>query len=255
MRIRVIGCSAVELPNSNLSSFLIDGKILLDAGTIGAALGQSEQWKIKHVLITHAHLDHIRDLPFFADNISINNRKHQVTVMSIPQVIQALKHNLLNNTVWPDFTKIPSPEHPILRLENVVPGKPFTIDGYNITAHKVNHAVPAVGYLLEDKKGKRLLYMGDAGPSDAIWKSLSNKKIHSLIIEVSFPERFKALALKTGHLTPALLGAELKKLGELPDSIFITHCKPHYRKKVAQELKKLGLNNIEILKDGALIEL
>lgn len=255
MKIQVLGCSAAELPNSNLSSFLIDGRILLDAGTIGSALSQSEQWKIKHVLITHAHLDHIKDLPFFADNISINNRRHQVTVMSIPQVIQALKNNLLNDIVWPDFTKIPTPTQPILRLEKINPEKTFKKNGYKITAFRVNHAVPAVGYLLEDRKGRRLLYMGDAGPSNVIWKSINNKKLDGLIIEVSFPERFKELALKTGHLTPALLEAELKKLGKAPDNVFITHCKPHYREKVTKELKKLNLNNIEILKDGAIIEL
>ncbi|NIO82544.1 MAG: 3',5'-cyclic-nucleotide phosphodiesterase, partial [Candidatus Aminicenantes bacterium] len=50
MKIQVLGCSAVELPKSNLTSFLVDKKILLDAGTIGSSLDESEQWKIKHVL-------------------------------------------------------------------------------------------------------------------------------------------------------------------------------------------------------------
>jgi cAMP phosphodiesterase len=111
MKIMVLGCSAVELPNSNLTSFLIDGKLLLDAGTIGSALDESAQWKIKYVLLTHAHLDHIKDIPFFADNISMHNINHSVTVMSIPSVIRALKKHLFNDVVWPDFTKIPSPEN------------------------------------------------------------------------------------------------------------------------------------------------
>ena len=45
MKIQVLGCSAVELPNSKLPGFLIDEKILLDAGTIESVLYESKQWK------------------------------------------------------------------------------------------------------------------------------------------------------------------------------------------------------------------
>ena len=254
MKIQVLGCSAVELPNANLPSFLVDDKILLDAGTIGSVLDEKKQWKIRHVLITHAHLDHVKDLPFLADNISTNRKKHHVTVFSIPAVNRALKKNLFNNALWPDFTKIPAPASPIIRLKNISLGKRFTIDSYNITAQRVNHTVPAVGYLLEDKKGKRLLYSGDAGPSNTVWRSL-NKKLHGLIIEVSLPNRFKTMALETGHLTPDLFSSELKKMKYMPDMIFITHCKPHYRKKIKEELKKLDIVNIKILTDGVCFEL
>jgi ribonuclease BN (tRNA processing enzyme) len=254
MKIHVLGCSAVELPDSNLPGFLVDGKLLLDAGTIGSALDENEQWKIKHVLLTHAHLDHIKDLPFFADNISINNKKHHVTVVSIPKVNMALRRNLFNNILWPDFTRIPTPVNPIIRLMNISPGKTFTVDGYNITAYKVNHTVPAVGYLIEDNNKKRLLYIGDAGPGDTIWKS-QNNKVHGLIIEVSFPNRFKATALETGHLTPKLLSLEIKKMRYLPDKIFVTHCKPRYGEKIREELKMLNIKHIRILKDGVYLEL
>jgi ribonuclease BN (tRNA processing enzyme) len=255
MKIMVLGCSAVELPNSNLTSFLIDGKLLLDAGTIGSALDESAQWKIKYVLLTHAHLDHIKDIPFFADNISMHNINHSVTVMSIPSVIRALKKHLFNDVVWPDFTKIPSPEKPIIRLRNIETGKTFRIDGNNVTAYSVTHSAPAVGYLIEGRKGKRLLYSGDSGPNVAIWKSLKKTRIHGLITEVSFPNKLKNLAIKTGHLTPGLLALELKKLDMLPERIFIAHCKPKYRDSVNRELGKLNIKNIKLLRDGTHIEL
>ena len=255
MKVRVLGCSAVELPNANLTSFLIDGHLLLDAGTIGTALNENEQWKIKNVLITHAHLDHIKDIPFFADNISMNNKKQNVTLMSIPEVIQALKNNLFNDIVWPDFTKIPSTKNPIIKLKNIHLEKPFKINSYKITAYGVNHTVPSVGYLIEDKKGKRLLYMGDSGPSDTIWYSLNNKRIQVLIIEVSLPNKSRDMAIKTGHLTPKLLASELKKIAVLPERIYITHCKPKYRDNVVEELKNLKINNIKALKDGDIFEL
>jgi ribonuclease BN (tRNA processing enzyme) len=255
MKIRVLGCSAAELPKLNLPSFMIDGDILLDAGTIGTVLDESEQWKIKHIFLTHAHLDHIKDIPFFADNIAISKKNHHVSIMSIPEVIQALRDNLLNDVVWPDFTKIPTPDNPIIRLKKIDSGKRFKVGSYKFTAYKVNHTVPAVGYLIEDKRKKRLLYIGDTGPSDTIWESLYKKRIHCLIIEVSFPNRFKDLALKTKHLTPRLLALEMKKLEILPDNIFITHFKPQYRDMIKEELKMLKINNIKILQDGTRFEL
>jgi ribonuclease BN (tRNA processing enzyme) len=250
MKIHVLGCSAVELPNSKLPGFLIDEKILLDAGTIRSVLDKNQQWKIKHILLTHAHLDHIKDLPFFADIISTGNKKHHVTVMSILKVIHALKSNLFNDVVWPDFTKIPSAENPIIRFKRIDTEKTVRVDGYKITAHRVNHTVPAVGYVIEDKRGKKLLYTGDTGPNETIWNSLNRTHLHGIIIEVSLPNRFKNMALQTGHLTPGLLKLELEKMIRLPDTIYISHYKPAYKKKVQEELKNLNINNIKILKDG-----
>jgi ribonuclease BN (tRNA processing enzyme) len=254
MNVQVLGCSAVELPNANLPGFLVDDKILLDAGTIGSVLDEKKQWKIRHVLLTHAHLDHIKDLPFFADNISMRRTNHDVTVISIPEVNKALKQNLLNDTLWPDFTRIPTSDKPTIILKNIRPGKTFTIDGYNITAYKMNHSVPAVSYLIEDRKGRRLLYNGDAGPSNTVWKSLT-KKVHGLIIEVSLPNRFKTMALKAGHLTPRLLVSELDKMKHKPDMIFITHCKSRYRNTIREELTMLDIVNIQLLKDGMNLKL
>jgi ribonuclease BN (tRNA processing enzyme) len=254
LKVKVLGCSAAELPDANLSSFLVDTKLLLDAGTIGEVLDESEQWKIRNVLITHSHLDHIKDLPFLADNISINNRLHGVNVISTAPVNRALKKNIFNGIIWPDFTKIPNAKKPIITLKNISTKKMFIVDGYKITAYEVNHTVPSIGYMIEDKKGKRLLYIGDTGPSDMIWKALM-KKVHGLIIEVSLPNRFKRMALDAGHLTPDLLACELEKIKILPEKIFITHCKPRYRDKIKKELKMLNIHNIRILRDGALLEI
>ncbi|NIS75044.1 MAG: MBL fold metallo-hydrolase [Deltaproteobacteria bacterium] len=255
MKIRVLGCSGAEVPKENLPSYLIDGKILLDAGTIGAVLRKNQQWKIRHILLTHAHLDHIKGIPFLADNIIINEKNHHITLVSKLRILHTLRRSLLNNIVWPDFTKIPDPENPIIRFKLIGTGIPTDINGYTVTAYSVSHGMHSVGFLVEDSKGKRLLYTGDTGPTDAIWKALRGTKIHGLIIEASFPNKMKELAIKSGHLTPRLLKAELKKLGTPPERIFITHCKPRYKAEIKKEIKRLGFNNIEILKDGQVIEL
>ena len=47
---------------------------------------------------------------------------------------------------------------------------------------------------------------------------------------------------------------ELRKLKNLPKRIFITHCKPPYRDKIKEQLKRLKLPNVKILKDGNILE-
>lgn len=248
MNLRVIGSSGGEFPGHNPPAFLIDEQFLLDAGTIGAFLNEASQWKIRNILITHAHLDHIKGIPFLADNLVIKNKEHSVNIISIQSVLAALKKNLLNNRIWPDFTIISAASRPVLLLKAISPGKPFRIIGYTITAYKVNHSVPAVGYIIEDSKGKRLLYTGDTGPTETIWKA--PKVIDCAIIEVSFPNRLEKMAKKTGHLTPKLLIREVKKMAFFPKRIFITHPKPLYLKQIRQEIKDLSLKNVTILKDG-----
>ena len=59
MRLNVLGSSGAEFPGKKAPGFLVDDGLLLDAGTIGAVLNEDEQWAIKEIMLTHAHLDHI----------------------------------------------------------------------------------------------------------------------------------------------------------------------------------------------------
>nr|NIR14683.1 3',5'-cyclic-nucleotide phosphodiesterase [Desulfobacterales bacterium]NIU14346.1 3',5'-cyclic-nucleotide phosphodiesterase [candidate division Zixibacteria bacterium] len=202
-----------------------------------------------HILLTHAHLDHIRGIPFLADNLILKNKKHSVQIHAISAVLRDLKKNLLNDRIWPDFTSIPSQERPILRLKTIRVGKAFTLNGYRITTYHVNHSVPATGYVVENKRGKRILYTGDTGPTDRIWKEC-RKRVHLAIIEVSMPNRMRQMAIKTGHLTASLLKAEFKKMETIPDKILITHPKPQYQRKIKEELRNLKMKNVRLLRDG-----
>ena len=253
MRLKVLGSSGGEFPGHNLPAFLIDDCMLLDAGTISTSLKEIEQLKIRNILITHAHLDHIKGIPFLADNLIIKKREHSVRVISISKVLAALKKNLLNNRIWPDFTIIKTASSPVLFLKAILPGKPFKINGCTVTAYRVNHSVPAVGFIVEDKKGKRILYTGDTGPTNTIWKFA--RDIGCAIIEVSFPNRLEELAIKTGHLTPRLFMKEIKKMKSLPEDIFITHPKPLYLKQIQSEIRNLRMKNIKMIRDGETYEI
>ena len=253
MKLKVLGSSGEDFGRYNLPAFLVDGCLLLDAGTIGLAIKDVEQWKICCILITHAHLDHIKGIPFFADYLHMGHRGHGVTIMSIPHVLRALRTNLFNNILWPDFTKIPDVKNPVLKLERITPGRSFYVCGHKAVAYRVNHSVPAVGYIIEDVKGKRLLYTGDTSPTDSIWKAAD--RLDCVIMEVSFPNRMQEFAVKSGHLTPKLIVKELQKVGSLPGKVLITHQKPLYLKEIDREIEALRMKNMEIVKEGKTYEI
>jgi len=169
-------------------------------------------------------------------------------------VLHTLKQNLLNDKIWPDFTVIPSKETPVLRLDEIKTGRPFKLNGYAVTACNVNHSVEAVGYMVEDAEGRRLMYTGDTGPTEAFWHMADSGPVHAAIIEVSMPNSMEEMAILTGHLTAGLLKVELRKMKTIPEKIYITHLKPQYLKTITEEIRALGMDNIHMLTGGLCFE-
>ncbi len=252
MKLRVLGSAGAEFPHFHPPGFLIDEALLLDAGTIGAVLSEDEQWAIRHILVTHSHLDHIRGIPVLADNILIKNLGHRVRIAGTREVLAALKTHLLNDIIWPDFARLPSPEEPVIAYLELEPERTTDIGGYTVTTCRVDHSVPAVGYILR-REGKGILYTGDTGPTEAIWQHATG--LSALIVEASFPNAMEGTAQLTGHLTPRLLGRELKKVAKLPPRILITHPKPQYYDTIGAELEALGIPGLRLLRDGDVYEL
>ncbi len=255
MRIKVLGCSGAEFPGRKPSGFLLDERILFDAGSLTKTLDIRGQRKIEYIFITHAHLDHVIGIPFLLDNITVSNIWHRVNIVGIPPVLKAIKENILNNSIWPDFTAIPNIDNGIVGFIDLKPEQSMKTDGYTVTPYKVRHSVPAAGYLIESEKGRKVFYTGDTGPTSSTWQKLKGKRIDSLIIEVSFPEKMKELAIKTGHLTPGLLKKEIEKMDPVPRRIYVTHLKPQYFKTIQSEIKGLGMKNLRLLRDGETLQI
>jgi len=252
VKLRVLGCSGAEFPGHSPSAFLIDDSLLLDAGTVGSVLKEAEQWRIEEILVTHPHLDHIRGIPLLADNVVVSGLAKTVQVTSTAEVIAAIGTHLMNGMIWPDFTRIPTPESPVIRYREIVPEQVFAAGEYEVQACLVNHTVPAVGFRIT-KGETSLLYTGDTGPTERIWELAGD--LAALIVEVSFPSDMESIALMTGHLTPRLLGKELAKLQRPPRRILITHLKPQYFEKIKEELDALCLPGIELMHDGSVYDL
>lgn len=255
MKIRVLGCHGAQLPNQNTTSFLLEKNVLLDAGAVTQSLSPDEQRRIDFVFVTHAHLDHVRDVMFLADNLFYAKRKKTLSVCSSKGILDSIHRHLLNNVIWPDFSRIPSPQEPIVRLETLIPGRKKTLGDYQVLAIPVHHTVESLGYLVESK-GKAVLFLGDTGPTDAVWEAARrNQSLRAIFIETSFPRNMQSMADKTGHLTTKTLAAELKKLGDAKPDIYLYHLKPQYEVLIRRETEAIQDRKIHIVEDGQTIQI
>ena len=224
MRLKVIGCSGGIGGSRRTTSLLVDHDMLIDAGTGVGDLDLKQLARIDHVFLTHSHLDHVTSIPFLADTVGAM-RGEPLVVHALPETIADLKAHLFNWKLWPDFTKIPSEEHPLLRFSPVTVGKPVVIGDRTITPVPANHVVPAVGYALDSGRAT-LVFTGDTCCNDEFWRAVNGvANLSHLIIETSFPDAERELAIQARHLCPSLLAEQLGKLTRTAE-IYITHLKP-----------------------------
>src|SRR5262245_65303226 len=114
MRLKVLGAFGSDGQGQRPSAFLVDDRVLIDAGTVGGALTVPEQIEIEHAVISHAHLDHTAGIAFLADTLAMVAPERQVTVSSIAPVIESLRTHAFNDALWPNFAAIPSGASPVL---------------------------------------------------------------------------------------------------------------------------------------------
>ena len=100
----------------------------------------------------------------------------------------------MNDIIWPDFTKIPTPKNPVLAYKPIAVGKPVTVAGLKVKAIPMNHPVPAVGFLVSDGKSS-FLYSADTGPNEGLWKEAAKaKNLKAIIVDTSFPNSLDMIA-------------------------------------------------------------
>ena len=249
MELRVLGCSGGEADGQRLTGLLVNGRVAIDAGSITQSLTTPEQIGIRQIFITHSHLDHICTLPFFTKNI-FGHTEVPVEIHALPETLDALRRHLFNDELWPDFSVIPSPDNPIIRFSEIVPGQAYQVEGLRITPIPVNHLVPCVGYLVEDESSA-FIFSSDTAETDELYRvanATANLKL--FITEASFPNELAWLAEASKHLTPEKLGRELLKLKvDVPVGIY--HLTPGDRPVMLPQLEAIGDRRIRMLEQGA----
>lgn len=244
MKIRVLGAHMFESRDTRLSSILIDDILAADAGGLTSSLTFSEQKQIKHILLTHGHYDHIRDIPAFA----LKNQDRPTDIYATESTLDILTTHLINGTLYPKFTEYPTAENPALKLHSLEPLKSVTVGTYDVLAVPVCHSVPAVGFQITDSAGKNVFYSGDTGPGlAASWQHILPQL---LIMDMGFSNKSADIASVPGHLCPSLLGKELYDFHRIKGycpKVIMTHLNPDVENEVRNEARQLASElNVEI---------
>ncbi len=238
MKIRLLGAHNCESQTTRLSSLLIDDCLAIDAGGLTSSLSFPAQEKLKAILLTHQHYDHIRDIPALAMNRYLGGTT--IEIYAPTSVHDALTAHLLNGQLYPDFLALPE-QNPTIKLTVVEPLEVKQIEGYRVLTVPVSHAVAAVGYQATSSDGKAVFYTGDAGPGLAgCWEQISPQL---LITEVTVPDSYAEFGRESGHLTPTLLKHELTIFrefkGYLPQVVTV-HMSPGLEDKIRAEIASVA---------------
>ena len=224
MQLRILGCSGGIGDGLRTTSYLVNDTILVDSGTGVGDLSLPEMRKIRHVFLTHSHLDHIAGLPLLVDTI-FQALETPLVVHAQPETIQALKDNVLNWTIWPDFAELPDEHAPVMAYEPMTTAAPVEVDGLTFRMIRVDHTVPAVAIRVADGE-RSFCYSGDTGTNETLWAGLNEEAgLDVLLMECAFPNENEELARLSKHYWPTQLAKDLKRLRH-PARIGITHLKP-----------------------------
>ncbi|MEX2496410.1 MAG: 3',5'-cyclic-nucleotide phosphodiesterase [Woeseia sp.] len=253
MRIRILGCSGGIGAGSRTSAMLIDNDVLLDAGTGIGDLALADLDAIRHVFLTHSHLDHIAGLPMLIDSIFTDNVDVPVTVYGRRETLEAIKAHLFNWVIWPDFAKLPNPENPMLCYSECNPGDTITIGHRDFRAIDVVHSVPSIGYTVQNSGGV-FAVSGDTRSNSTLWPVLNDcDDLRALVIEVSFPNELAGLAETAGHYCPSTLCRDLALLRHEPE-IWLTGMKPGEEDRIFRQVIAAAPDkNIRMLSRGTVI--
>ncbi len=255
MNIRVLGCSGGIGTDLRTTSLLIDNDLLIDAGTGLGDLDLDSMGAIKHIFITHSHLDHVAFLPLLIDTI-FDRVEEPVIIHGQEPTLQALQGYIFNWIVWPDFAELPRPEAPVLSYRVMKPGDKVDIGGRQIEMIPVEHIVPAVGYRIQDSQGKSFAFSGDTSTNDSFWEALNaHDSLDLLFVESAFANKDERLSEMAKHYCPNTLSADLGKLRHKPQ-IYLTHRKPGEEANILKEVRGLVTDRkIEALSGGEVFTL
>jgi ribonuclease BN (tRNA processing enzyme) len=261
MQIRVLGCSGSIAAGSRTTSFLVDDNVLIDAGTGVGDLTLDEMTVIDHIFVTHSHLDHVLAIGLLADSVTRARRARNrppIRVHALAPTLAALRSHVFNGVIWPDFTRLPDVQAPVLALVPIEIGQVVAAGAALVEALPASHTVPAVGYAVTPASrpdGGAWVFTGDTGPNPALWDRLATLKVAALVIETAFRDDEDELARISRHLCPKQLRGELARLRQ-PTDVYITHIKPGEVEAVMSEIAaQATTHRIQALTSGCVITL
>jgi ribonuclease BN (tRNA processing enzyme) len=249
MQIKILGWAGGIGANLRTTSFLIDDDLLIDAGTGLGDLPLNQMTGIRHIFLTHSHMDHIVGLPLLADSM-FGVHDEPIVVHAQEKTIAALKEHIFNWVIWPDFSELPTPENPSIQFQVMNPGDKINIRAREIEMIPVNHTVSGVGYCVSSRRAN-VAFSGDTTTNDSLWEVLNGyENIDLLFVESAFSNNDREIAKISKHYCPKLLGEDILKTRHRPE-IWLTHFKPGEEELIYQEcVDAMPEFNLHQLKGG-----
>jgi ribonuclease BN (tRNA processing enzyme) len=247
MKVNILGCHGGVAPGYRTSCYMIDDQFLIDAGSVASALSPHRQLLIKDIFITHAHIDHIKDICFLIENTFFEERE-VLSLRSTRQILDYVHNHMLNDILWPDFSKIfvdKKQTKVLIDFKPIEQGMAFS----NLKIHHVavNHIGPAIGYFLDDGT-QQIGFTGDTGPTEEFWNMASRfENLKGVFTEISFPSDMEELARASGHFTLKQLVGDLKKLKQKDIPIYIAHFKPRFFEELMDEFHRNAPERMQLL--------
>lgn len=211
-----------------------------------------QRQRIRDVVLTHSHLDHIAGLPLFIDDL-FTALNQPVRIFASAAVIEVLERDVFNWSVYPRFSELTNDNGAVMEYIRFCNGEPFKVRHLTVHAVEVNHKVPSSGFIISDEKTSVAL-SGDTAEMDGFWEEVNRTgNIAAVMLECAFPDEMQELANLSHHLTPSRIAAELSKC-KVDCPIYIVNIKPMYRDRVIRQLARLRIEQLEILQVGRVYE-
>ncbi len=203
---------------------------MLDVGGAVNALPGEEWSGIRHILLSHSHLDHTLSVPFLLTAAT-------PVIYGLQETLDAVRESLLDGRIWPDLSERAT----WTELEE---GATIEIDGISFTTGPADHTVPCLSYSTGG-----LVVVGDTRCNDEVVSWAASRQPRACVVECSYPDAYAEMAERFGHQTPRDLPRWREGLGDECE-IYLTHVKPKHEAAVRAECEALGDARLRILHDG-----
>jgi cAMP phosphodiesterase len=236
----------------HLACFVVDDLIAFDAGSLAISTTAEQKKRIRDVVLSHAHLDHIAGLPLYIDDL-FATIKRPIQIHATSEVIEILERDIFNWSIYPRFSELRNEYGVVLEYRPFEVEKEFSVKHLKVKAINVNHKVPSVGFIVSDGKSGFAL-TNDTAAVNRFWDVINEtENLSAVLVECAFPNELSDLACNSHHLTPRVLEQELSKLRK-DYPIYVVNIKPMYVEQVARQIKELEIENLQILEVGKVYE-
>ena len=248
MKVELLPSSIPPSDAQFLVSFLVDDEVAIDAGSVGLLADLRRQERVRHVFITHEHVDHIASLPILLENVYTPGPEC-VELLAAADVLDFIHRDVFNGRVWPDFFALSTGEDRFVRGTPLAARTPVVRGGKTFTPVPVSHGCDTLGLVVDDGR-VAVAFPSDTGPMEEFWNvALASGRLRGVFLEASFPDAHADLARQTGHHCPASFAAEV---GKLPADVrvIVVHRKARFAAEIAREIAALRLPNVELVQPG-----